>query len=116
MQLLQSLRIHVGAPHIELQVQAFLQRIGAFHHHVQGLDAVDSDVALCQDLGPGVVEVNADKNIELIGQDVVPSPGRLRRCSLVGCDAAASSSVGRVCDARNTSEQLILIGTANILL
>lgn len=80
----------MGGPHVEFQVQAFLQGIGAFHHHIKGLDAVDSDVALRQDLGLGVVEVNADKNIELIGQDdafpwtaATLQPGWLRRCSLV---------------------------------
>jgi hypothetical protein len=37
-------------------------------------------VALRHDLGPGVVEVNPDKNVKLFGQDVLPSP--------FGCDAA----------------------------
>jgi hypothetical protein len=67
---------------------------------------VDGDVALREDLGAGVVEVHADKNVELIGQDVLPSPMWLRRCSLYpgllrrcsrtpgGCAVAASSRVG----------------------
>lgn len=74
LQLLQGLWIHMGSPHVELQVEAFLQCVGAFHHDIEGLDVADGDVALRQDLGLGVVEVNPDKNVELFGQDVLPSP------------------------------------------
>ena len=95
LELFQGFGINVGFGDVQLQVQAFFQGVGAFHHDVEGLDAVDGDVALREDLGAGVVEVHADKNVELIGQDVLPSPMWLRRCSLTlgSCDAAVEPRV-----------------------
>ena len=48
---------------VRLKVETLLQRVGAFDHNVKGLDAVYGDVALGDNLGTGVVEIHADKNM-----------------------------------------------------
>jgi len=90
-QLLECIRINVRGPYVEFQVQALPQGVGSFYHHVECVDAVYGDVALCRYLRPGVVEIDADKNAELIGQDdsafplvaATLQPVRPLRCSLV---------------------------------
>jgi hypothetical protein len=82
LQLAQGLGVHTGMPHVQFENEVMLQVVGALHHNVKGLDAVNGDVALGKDLGFGVVEVYMDNNAELVCQGEMPS--------LRGCDAAAS--------------------------
>ena len=84
LQLAQRLGIDAGMTHVQFQVKVMFQGVGALHHNVKGLDAVNGDVALGKNLGFGVVEVYTDKNAELIGQGEMPS--------LHGCDAATAAA------------------------
>jgi hypothetical protein len=100
--------INAGIPHVQFQIQVVLQGVGAFHHDVEGLDAVYGDVAFGENLGPCVVEVYTDKNAELIGQDDHAFLAWLRRCSqggryvaAKGRASAASFRLGNECDMRN---------------
>jgi hypothetical protein len=105
----QGFRVDAGVPHVQFQVEVVLQGVGAFHHNIEGLDAVDGDVALGENLGLRVVEIYTDQNAELFGQDNHAFLAWLRHCSRGGRDAAAngrasaaSFSVGNECDLRNT--------------
>jgi hypothetical protein len=120
LQLFQRFRIDDGFGDIQLEVQALLEGVGAFDHYVEGLDAVDGDVALGQHLSACVVKIHADKNVEFIGHDVLPSPGWLQRCGRYprllrrcsrtwgGCAIAASPRLGMLCDLRNTGSDCFL--------
>ena len=63
---LHGLGFHLGQGHIQFQCQPRDQRVGALHHVVQALDALDSHVTLGLDLGLGAVEVNADQHPQLL--------------------------------------------------
>lgn len=84
LQLAQGFGVDPGMPHVQFEDKIVPQGVGALHHNVKGLDAVNGDVALGENLGPGVVEIYADKNAELIGHGGVPS--------MRGCDAAAGEA------------------------
>ena len=62
---LQGCVIHVGVGDVQLQVQAFLQGIGPLCHDIEGVDAVNGDMPLCNHLGTCLVEIDSDNDIEL---------------------------------------------------
>jgi hypothetical protein len=81
LQLAQGFGVDAGVPHVQFEDKIVPQGVGSFHHNIKGLDAVNGDVALGENLGLGMVEIDADENAELIGQGQEPSLG--------DCDAAA---------------------------
>lgn len=87
LQLAQGVGVDAGMSHIQFEDKVVPQGVGSPHHNIEGLDAVNSDVAFGQNLGFGVVEIYADKNAELVGQGQVPS--------LHGCYAAAGEAATR---------------------
>ncbi len=55
LQLAQGFRVNAGVPHVQFQVKVQLQGVGALHHNIKGLNAVNGDVAFGEDVGLGVV-------------------------------------------------------------
>ncbi len=108
--------IHEGLRDVQFQVQPFLQGVGPFCYYVQGVDAVDGDMPLCNHLRTCVVEINTDNNVELRVQDVKPSPALAATLQLFAWPfSSASYRVGVECDPRNTLTNLLPAASMLIL-
>lgn len=68
LELAKGFGVNAGMAHVQFQEEVVPQGVGAFHHNVQCLDAVNGDVALGENAGRGVVEIEPDKNAEFVGQ------------------------------------------------
>ena len=84
LELAKGFGVNAGMAHVQFQGKVRFKGVGALHHNIKGLDAVNGDVAFGEDVGLGVVEVQADKNAEFFGQGETPS--------LHGCDAATGAA------------------------
>ena len=62
LQLAQGLGVHARMAHVHFEAEVAPQGIGPLHNNIKGLDAVNGDVALGQDLGFSAVDIYADKN------------------------------------------------------
>lgn len=70
----QGFPVHPGVGNVQLHAKAPPQGIGALDYYIKCVDAVDGDMPLCNHLGPGVVEIYTDNNVQLGIQNVKPSP------------------------------------------
>lgn len=65
-ELLQGVRLDVGAGQVNFQGQSRAERAGTFHHRIQTRKALRRHMAPGRDLSTGAVEIHPDEHFESV--------------------------------------------------
>lgn len=80
MEFFEGFRFDPGLGHIDDELEAGRERVGAFHYGEEGLDALGRHTSPGFNPGPGAIKIDTYQNTELVVHIVSSVRGRPRRC------------------------------------